>query len=111
MLEHIDIPQQDLYDGLETGLYERTFRLPLGDISFTVDDLGRFDDLRGRIGHAAFGQVIADAGIQRRHDTFRGAYDLPLEFLERDAHLIVFASGELSAGRFQLTLQGAWRRD
>ncbi len=111
MLEHIDIPKQDLYDGDESGLYDRTFALPVDNISFSITDLdgNDFCRLQTQVGDAAFERVITDAGIQRYKDTYKGAYGLSLEFLVRGGYLFVFAIGELSPGRGQLTLQGAWR--
>lgn len=109
LLEHLDIPTQELYDGLDTGLYERTFTLALDDISFSVDDLSDFHGLQALIGDAAFEQVIRDAGIARRHGTYKGVRDLQLDYLVRGGHMLVFAIGELSPGRYQLALQGVWR--
>lgn len=109
--ERIDIPTQDLYDGLEDGLWERTFTLPVDGISFSVAELDQgFRQLRAQIGDAAFEQVIAEAGIQRgAGDTFSGVHGLPLDFLVRGGCLFVLAIGERSAGRYRVALQGAWR--
>jgi hypothetical protein len=111
MVERIDIPKQDLFTGDEPTLHAQTFTLPVDGMSFSPGDLGRnfFWKLQDQLGDPAFEQVIADAGIERYKDTFKGSDGLSLKFMIRDGRLFVFAIGERSPGQFRLILEGAWK--
>lgn len=109
-LERVDVPGQDLYDGVEDGLWDRTFALPVDGLSFSVAELdGGFPSLRERLGDAAFEQLVADPGIRRSHGAFTDARGLSLDVLVRGGCVFLLAIGEVSPGRYRLALHSVWR--
>lgn len=123
LVEPVDLdPRTCLFDGLEPSDGSLRFAVPGGPPrwSFTLHELGRgrFADLEGLLGGAAFAGILAAHGFRVPRtpvEVYVGTDRLALHYVLREdddpeaSTLLVVAFGEFQPARYVAHLEGIWR--
>ena len=110
----ISLDKKLLFDGLEEGFYQFTFKPVFsGPPEITLDDIYEnfFQKLIAVVGPQAFSQILKEGDFMKYSNeyAFKGTDKLSLKFFASGSDLVVFALGEFQPNRYKIYLEGIWQ--